>query len=136
MKSSTLLFIPFILLSCAKEENSYGWEDLELYKKEIVVGKMQRDDVLKTLGTPTATDPSLIQEWYYVQLIEEGVSIAKPKVKAHKMLRIIFDAKGFVKSANVQTIKESDKKLVKTKTKTEGYQEGFLKDTFGRVGQR
>jgi outer membrane protein assembly factor BamE (lipoprotein component of BamABCDE complex) len=131
-----LLLLPLFLATCAKEENAYGWEDLEHHRKNIVVGKMTRDDVLKLLGTPTATDTSLIKEWYYVQLIEEGFSIAKPKVKVHKMLRIIFNDKGIVKSATVENIKESGQKIITEKTKTVGYQEGFFKDTFGRVGQK
>lgn len=131
-----LLLLPLLLATCAKEENAYGWEDLEQHRKEIVVGKMRRDDVLKLFGTPTAADTTLIKEWYYVQLIEEGFSIAKPKVKVHQMLRIIFDDKGVVKSATIEDIKKSRQKLIQEKTKTVGYQEGFLKDTFGRVGQK
>lgn len=131
-----LMMIPLFFSMCAKEENAYGWEDLEQHRQEIIVGKMTREDVLKILGTPTAADTSLIKEWYYVQLIEEGLSIAKPKVKVHKMLRIIFNDKGIVKSAAVEDIKASKQKMVTEKTKTVGYQEGFLKDTFGRVGQK
>lgn len=131
-----LLLLPLLLATCAKEENAYGWEDLEQHRKEIVVGKMCRDDVLKLFGTPTAADTTLIKEWYYVQLIEEGFSIAKPKIKVHKMLRIIFDDKGVVRSATIEDIKKSRQKLIQEKTKTVGYQEGFLKDTFGRVGQK
>lgn len=130
------LLLPLLLATCAKEENAYGWEDLEQHRKEIIVGKMSRDDVMKLLGTPTAADTSLIKEWYYVQLIEEGFSIAKPKVKVHKMLRIIFNGKGIVTSATIENIKESGQKISKEKTKTVGYQEGFFKDTFGRVGQK
>lgn len=131
-----LLLLPLFFATCAKEENAYGWEDLEEHCKEVIVGKMSRDDVLKLLGTPTAADTTLIKEWYYVQLIEEGFSIAKPKVKAHKMLRVIFNDRGVVKSATIEDIKGSGRKLIKEKTGTAGYQEGFLKDTFGRVGQK
>lgn len=130
------LLLPLLLSTCAKEENAYGWEDLDQHRKEIIVGKMSRDDVMKLLGIPTAADTSLIKEWYYVQLIEEGFSIAKPKVKVHKMLRIIFNDKGLVTSATIENIKKSGQKISKEKTKTVGYQEGFFKDTFGRVGQK
>nr|CAX83827.1 TmRNA-binding small protein A [uncultured bacterium] len=128
--------ISLLFTTCAKEENAYGWEDLEQHCKKIIVGKMNRDEVMKLLGTPTAADISLLKEWYYVQLIEEGFSIAKPKVKTHKMMRIVFNDKGLVKSATIENIKKSEKKIVTDKTKTVGYQEGFIKDTFGRVGQR
>lgn len=131
-----VLLLPFLFATCAKEENAYGWEDLELHRKEIAVGKMSREDVLKILGMPTVSDTTMLKEWYYVQLIEEGFSIAKPKVKVHKMLHILFDAKGIVTSATIEDIKETGQKLIKEKTKTTGYQEGFFKDTFGRVGQR
>ena len=119
MKRLFLLFT-LLLSTCAKEENAYGWEDLEQHRKEIIVGKTSRDDVMKLLGTPTAADTSLIKEWYYVQLIEEGFSIAKPKVKVHKMLRIIFNDKGIVKSATIEDVKESGQKISKEKTKTVG----------------
>ena len=130
------LILPLLLSTCAKEENAYGWEDLEEHRKGIIVGQMSREDVFKLMGTPTATDTSLIKEWYYVQLIEEGFSIAKPKVKVHKMLRIIFNDKGIVSSAKLEDIQKTQGKIITEKTKTVGYQEGFLKDTFGRVGQR
>jgi|GEM_PF-6173635 len=135
MKQLSFL-IPLLFLACAKEENAYGWEDLEQHRKEIIVGKMSHEDVLKILGKPTATDTSLIQEWYYVQLIEEGFSISKLKVKVHRMLRVVFDKKGIVKSAKIENIQKTQEKIVTEKTKTVGYQEGFIKDTFGRVGQR
>lgn len=133
---SRFIVLPLILLACAKETNAHGWEDLEEHRKTIVVGKMSAQDVLDQLGQPSATDPSGQKEWYYIQLIEEGFSITPLKTKTHKMMRIMFNGQGIVKSVTLEDIQSADMPLVKEKTKTSGYQEGLLKDTFGRVGQR
>lgn len=128
--------LPLVVANCAREMNTHGWEDLEQHKKEIIVGTMTTEDVQKLLGNPTAMNLTLGKEWYYVQLIEEGFSIAKPKIKTHKMLKIAFNEKNIVKAVSIEDIQPCHVPFVKEKTKTSGYEEGFLKDTFGRFGQR
>jgi outer membrane protein assembly factor BamE (lipoprotein component of BamABCDE complex) len=125
------------LSACTPERDVRGiLPDKELIA-EIKAGESRQDDVIRILGTPSATATFDNETWYYIGERSETVAFFKPDVKEHRVVVVRFDKSGVVEEVRqVDATKDGKNiELVARETPTKGKEMTILQQLVGNVGR-
>lgn len=102
----------------------------------LKVGQTSREQVLQTLGSPSATALFDNENWYYIGKRTETLAFFAPEVLEQQVVIIRFDKDGVVSGID-QLDKENGKQiqLVERTTPTAGAEMTFLQQMFGNLGR-
>ena len=136
LRLSFLFLILFYLTGCApRVELSGNLPNTDLLDS-IEIGHVNKQEVLKLIGTPSTISPFSGNDWYYVSERTETSAFFNPKVVDRKVLLIKFDDKGVVsdiRSYGVEAGKAVD--IVDRITPTEGRSFGIIQQLLGNIGR-
>ncbi len=123
------------LAGCSSIRESRGYVVDNALLQSIQPGIDNQRSVEGTLGRPSFTSQYGEPTWYYVSSVTGRRPLVRPRIQAHSVLAVKFDAAGNVASVDnagldqvVYLSPDSDK------TPTLGRERGFLEDLFGNIG--
>lgn len=124
------------LSACSSIRESRGYVVDAVLVNSVQPGIDNQRSVEGTLGRPTFVSQYGEPTWYYVSSVTGRKPFVRPRIKAHSVMAIKFDAAGNVASVDRSGIDrvvylEPDG----DKTPTLGRERGFLEDLFGNIGQ-
>ncbi|PZQ44705.1 MAG: outer membrane protein assembly factor BamE [Micavibrio aeruginosavorus] len=102
---------------------------------EITPGVSTRNNVLKSLGSPSTQAPFDENVWYYIGQKTEQTGIFDPKVVDKKIVVVAFNQDGIVQSIDKVNADEIDVPRVRRKTPTSGNEITVLEQLIGNVGR-
>ena len=136
MKVITPLFVAAILLSaCTPTKTNRGNMVEDFRMQEVTVGISTRNNVLKSLGSPTTTAPFDDNVWYYIGQEMEKRGIFDPKVVNEKVVVVAFNEEGIVEAMEEIDSERLDIPKVRRKTKTGGNEVTVMEQLLGNVGR-
>ena len=124
------------LAACGPKVETGGYVTHEDIKTLITPGKSTKDDVQKTLGSPSSQSTFGDDAWYYITDRKESYAFLKFDTVEQNVVRIAFDDNGLVtKVEDYDLSKSEDIQIVKRETATEGHTLGFLEQMLGNIGR-
>lgn len=102
---------------------------------EVTPGVSTRQNVLKSLGSPTTTSPFDDTVWYYIGQKTEKKAFFDPKVVDEKVVVVAFDADGIVKTIQEIDAERVDVPRVRRKTHTGGNEVTIMEQLLGNMGK-
>lgn len=124
-----------MIIGCTPTQTNRGnlVEDFRI--AEVTPGISTRNNVLKSLGSPTTTAPFDDNVWYYIGQKMEKRGIFDPEVVDEKVVVVAFDDQGIV-----QTLQEVDNERLEVPTidrttPTSGNEVTLLEQLLGNVGK-
>jgi outer membrane protein assembly factor BamE (lipoprotein component of BamABCDE complex) len=137
-----IIFFLFILNNCQLREPSkqHGVNFLENRAVALIVGKTNKNDVLKLVGQPHST--SIINEnvWiYFERTITRGklIKLGQNVLKSNNVLELEFDKYGVLKNKNIYRKKEMNKvSYSKKETENDITRPSFVSKFFSSVRQK
>ena len=137
-----IIVFSFFLNNCQlKEPNkSHGINFLENREKVLVVGKTNKNDVIKIIGTPHTKSINEDDTWiYFERTITRGklVKLGQNVLKANNILELKFDKYGVLKEKKKYT-KDNMKKVKysSSETKNDVTQSSFVSKFLSSVKQK
>ncbi|MEM6812412.1 MAG: outer membrane protein assembly factor BamE [Pseudomonadota bacterium] len=130
-----LLFVSLFAIACTPTQSNRGNMVEEFRKSELVEGISTRQNVLRSLGSPTTTAPFDDNTWYYIGQKMEQKGIFTPEVTEEKIVVATFDEEGIL-----QTLEEIDRDrlevpVVGRTTPTGGNEISAVEQILGNVGR-
>lgn len=134
-KTILLVFLSLMAGACTPTQAVRGniVEDYRL--SEITPGISTRQNVLKSLGSPTTQAPFDDNVWYYIGQKTEKTGIFDPKVTEEKIVVVAFDEQGIVQQAQVVDADRINVPRVRDKTPTGGNDITPLQQMMGNLGK-
>lgn len=131
-----ILAFALLLGACAPRIDTRGnLPDPELLA-DIEVGRVTKNEIEDTLGSPSSVSPFKGETWYYVSERTETVAFFAPEVKERKVVIIRFDKKGIVSEVKALDLEAGRNiQIVERVTPTAGQELTFLKQLFGNLGR-
>lgn len=136
MKKTLLITVCLAsLTACTPTQTNRGnmVEDFRL--AEVTPGISTRNNVLKSLGSPTTTAPFDENVWYYIGQKMEKRGIFDPEVVDEKVVVVAFDDQGIVQTLQEVEADRLDVPTVDRKTPTSGNEVTVLEQLLGNVGK-
>lgn len=132
---SLALFSLICLAACTPTQSNRGniVEDFRL--SELTPGISTRTNVLKSLGSPTATAPFDSNIWYYMGQKMEKKGIFDPTVTDEKIVVASFDDNGILQSLENKNNQRVDVPVVDRTTPTGGNEITAIEQILGNVGR-
>ncbi len=140
MKIRTLLIISLtvslaLISACTPTQSSRGNMVEDFRMSEITPGVSTRNNVLKSLGSPTTIAPFDDNVWYYIGQKMEKKGIFDPKVTDEKVVVVSFNDKGIVQTMEELNAERIDVPKSRDKTHTGGNDVGVVEQLLGNVGR-
>ncbi len=134
-KTILLVTVSLMVAACTPTQATRGniVEDYRL--AEITPGVSTRQNVLKSLGSPTTQAPFDDTIWYYIGQKTEKTGIFDPKVTEEKIVVVTFDDMGVVQTAQVVPANRIDIPRVRDKTPTGGNEVTPIQQILGNIGK-
>ena len=134
----TLLFI-FItatsLNSCKTIDvngSNFNESDVEFIKKH----KLNQNEIIDKLGSPTIKPDYSLDTWYYIFTKTSKTSITLPKIIEQKTLKLVFNDKGIVKHVMFWNGDfNNEVRLSSEVTETPGTEKTAIGQFFGNIGK-
>lgn len=121
--------------ACSPMQASHG-NMVENYRlAEVTPGISTRQNVLKSLGSPTTTAPFDDTIWYYIGQKTEKKAFFDPKVVDEKVVVVAFDADGIVETVKEIEADRVDVPRVRRKTHTGGNEVTIMEQLLGNMGK-
>ena len=119
-KALYIIIFSFFLNNCQLKEpdKHHGINFLENREKVLMLGKTNKNDVIKLIGNPHSTSISEDSTWlYFERTITRGklIRLGQNVLKKNNILELKFDKYGILNSkkiynkSNMETVKYSDK---------------------------
>lgn len=103
---------------------------------QVTVGKTDRDQVLDLLGSPSSAITYGDETWHYISSRTETVAFFEPKVMERRVITIVFDQKGLVKSIDAKGLEDGKTfQTVERMTPTAGKEMSILEQLLGNIGR-
>lgn len=102
---------------------------------EVTPGVSTRQNVLRSLGSPTTQAPFDDNIWYYLGQKTEKRGIFDAKVTEQKIVVVTFDADGVVQTAQEVDANRIDIPRVREKTHTGGNEVTPIQQIMGNLGR-
>jgi len=103
---------------------------------EVKVGASTREDVAKTLGTPTMVSSFDDKTWYYVGRKTEQYSFLDPEVIEQKAVELKFTDEGIVTGVRELSLADvQEVNSVERRTPTYGNDDTFIKQLIGNLSR-
>lgn len=136
-------FFPLLLVAvcaaalggCAASRSVHGNFVDDEDVAQIRAGESTRSDVLRLFGSPTTVAPFDSNVWYYAGQKAEKHGIFDPKVTDSRVLAVVFNPDGTVKSIGGSKDSLNDVPLVGRKTPTYGTESTPIQEFFGNLGK-
>lgn len=136
MKKTILLVTVSLLAAACTPTQAVRGNIVEDYRlSEITPGVSTRQNVLKSLGSPTTQAPFDDSIWYYIGQKTEKTGIFDPKVTEEKIVVVAFDEDGVVQQAEVVDADRINIPRVRKKTPTGGNEVTPLQQMLGNLGK-
>lgn len=104
--------------------------------KTLQVQVSSKDEVARTLGTPTTKDPFDDNRWFYIGEKTETTAFYDPDVKERKVLLVTFNDDGFLQAADlVDESAAQQVEIVKKKTPAPGREINAFEQFVGNIGK-
>lgn len=103
---------------------------------DLEVGKVNKKQVQRILGSPSSIAPLKGESWYYLSERTETLAFLAPKVVERKVVVVRFDDKGVLtelKTIGLDAGREIE--MVDRITPTAGNELTFLQQLFGNLGR-
>ena len=136
-----LLILPSLalllfLIACEPVRHTRGNIPLPSAIQSLEVGKTNRQDILQSFGTPSATGNFRDNVWYYMGWQTEQTAFFDPKIVDHKVHIIIFDDKGILKQHKLLTKADLQNIILNPdQTPTTGIDISVLEQLIGNLGR-
>lgn len=130
-----VLFACLFLMACTPTQSNRGNIVDDFRMKEITPGISTRNNVLKSLGSPTTTAPFDDNTWYYIGQKMEKKGIFDPEVTEEKVVVVAFNNEGIVETLEEINSERLDVPKIRRKTKTGGNEVSILEQVLGNVGR-
>ena len=131
-----LLFVSLTAMSaCTPTQSNRGNLVEDFRMKEVVTGVSTRQNVLKSLGSPTTTAPFDDNTWYYIGQKMEKKGVFDPKVKEERIVVAQFDEMGILQRLEEIDNKRNKVPLNKRETPTGGNEVTAIEQILGNVGK-
>ena len=130
-----VLIISAALMACTPTQTNRGNIVEDFRMREITPGVSSRNNVLKSLGSPTTTAPFDDNVWYYIGQKMEKSGIFDPKVVEERVVVVAFDAEGIVQTMEEIDSARLDIPKVRRKTKTGGNDITVMEQLLGNIGR-
>lgn len=102
----------------------------------VKVGQSSREQVLQSLGSPSATALFDNESWYYIGKRTETLAFFAPEVLEQQVVIIHFDKDGVVSGIDRLDKEDGNEvQLVERTTPTAGAELTFLQQMFGNLGR-
>lgn len=124
-----------LLMACDPKVAERGRQDLLLKAGDVIPGQMSKQDVLRRMGTPSASSQFGQESWYYIATRKETMAFFAPEVVEQEVLRITF------KDDVVDTVEYYDKdqaqdiEISERVTPTSGQEYGLMEQLIGNIGK-
>ena len=103
---------------------------------DLQVGKVNKEQVRRLLGSPSSIAPLQGESWYYVSERTETLAFLAPEIIERTVLIVRFDDKGTLKEIKKLGLEAGrDIQLVDRETPTAGKEVTFLQQLFGNLGR-
>lgn len=104
--------------------------------KTLQVQVSSKDEVARTLGTPTTKDPFDENRWFYIGEKTETTAFYDPDVMERKVLLVTFNQDGFLQSADlVDATAAQQVEIVKKTTPAPGREINAFEQFVGNIGK-
>ncbi|MDC0418883.1 outer membrane protein assembly factor BamE [Pelagibacteraceae bacterium] len=137
-----IIFFSLLLNNCQIKANnkSHGINFLENREKVLVVGKTNKNDVIKLIGNSHSTSIQDENTWiYFERTITKGklIKLGQNVLKKNNVLELKFDKYGILKEKKIYS-KENMKKVKYLKKETENNisQQSFVEKFLSSVKQK
>jgi outer membrane protein assembly factor BamE (lipoprotein component of BamABCDE complex) len=124
-----------LIAACSPTQSTRGNIVEDFRMTEIIPGISTRNNVLKSLGSPTTTAPFDDNTWYYIGQKMEKKGIFDPKVVDEKVVMVTFNEEGIVNTLEEINSERLDIPKIRRKTKTGGNEITILEQVLGNVGR-
>ena len=133
----TLGAVVALLAACTPIRDNNGNIPLAEAMEKIEPGKQTREQVMETLGSPSARGAFEENDvWYYVGKRTRTVAFLKPEVLEHQVVEIRFGADGRVSQVNaIDATQVAKPDPVDRVTPTEGNEFTILEQLIGNIGR-
>jgi outer membrane protein assembly factor BamE (lipoprotein component of BamABCDE complex) len=102
----------------------------------VQTGTSTREDVVKSLGTPTEVSTFDDKIWFYIGRQTEQYSFLDPEVLKQKAVEVKFDDRGVVTEvANLDLAEAHDVDLVARETPTYGHDSTLIQQLLGSLAR-
>lgn len=129
-------FLVLFLAACVATERDSGYVFNESSLAYVREGESTHEDVLRALGTPSATSSFEVERWHYIGKKSEIKGVLEPEVKEQTVLSIEFDEDGIVQKVEKRSVADGQEvDIVGRKTGTEGHSVGVLEQLLGNFGK-
>lgn len=129
-------FTTLALTGCVSNVDQHGHLVEEDDLQGLQTGHSTKEDVMKTLGSPSSVSTFHDNQWYYISETRERVLFFLPRSVESKTTIMNFDENGLLTSVDFRG--EEDKEMVahvSRETPTAGHSFGFFEQMFGNVGR-
>lgn len=110
MKTAIMGACLLLAVACTTQYRNHGYVPLPEDLEKIKVGVDNKDSVLETVGSPSASGVLNDTGYYYVRTQVRHYGARKPKVVDRRVVAINFDSRGIVR--NVSEYSLEDGKIV------------------------
>lgn len=125
-----------LLWGCTPISDSRGYRTEAPVADQIKVDASTREDVIRTLGSPSSQSNFGDETWYYISAVKERRGILAPEVVDQQVTQVVFDTGGIVKGVKTYGLKDSrEVNIVSRETPTEGHKLGFIEQIVGNLGR-
>jgi outer membrane protein assembly factor BamE (lipoprotein component of BamABCDE complex) len=123
------------LAGCSSITNHRGYINDSVLIASVQPGLDNQQSVRATLGQPSFVSQFGDPVWYYVSSRTEQAPFRQPRIRAHSVLAVHFDAAGNVSSTDSTGMEQVARISPENDaTPTLGRERGFLEDLFGNIG--
>ncbi|MBL0318191.1 MAG: outer membrane protein assembly factor BamE [Alphaproteobacteria bacterium] len=131
-----LLFTASSLCGCLTTTTNRGYTLDEEALKQLSIGTTTKEEVLKTMGSPSTYNDYGDETWYYVSKEQQSVAFLKPKITKESVIAIHFNNDGTL--TDVKHYSEKDMKdivAVQEHTPTYGKDLSIIQQFLGNIGR-
>lgn len=137
-KGSIPALAALMLVGCKSitQVESRGYIETSPIAEEIEVGKTDKSDVRRLLGSPSTISAFPPETWYYINREREIIGFFEPELSGQAVAQIEFDEAGRVSKFKQFGLEEAqDLQYVERETPTEGRSLGLFEQLLGNLGR-
>lgn len=135
-RPTAAILLSVLLVACAPRIDVRGNLPDPDTLADLEIGKVNKQQVRKLLGSPSSIAPLKGESWYYLSERTETIAFLAPKVVERKVIVVRFDTQGVLtelKSLGLDAGRNIV--FVERETPTAGNELTFLQQLFGNLGR-
>lgn len=133
---ATFLVLGVVLAACSPMVANHGHHLDERALAQLQPGQTSREQVLRTLGSPSATATFDQDTWYYIQQRKERSSFYQDELVDQKVVAVHFDERGILRAVDRRGLDDAnDVTPVADATPTHGTEMSVVQQFLGNIGR-